>query len=61
MTQPVMKAGSVSAAVAAVIALLVSFGLPITDAQTNAILALVAVVAPLVTAYLTRYKTDEKK
>lgn len=60
MTQPVMKAGGVSAAVAAVITLLVSFGLPITDVQTNAILGVVAVLAPLVTAYVTRYKTDEK-
>lgn len=59
--KPVMTAGGVSAAVAALIALLVSFGLPISEDQTNAILGLVAVAAPLVTAYLTRHKVDVPK
>lgn len=48
-SEPLTKVGGVTAAVTAVIALLVSFGLELSHAQVIAILGVVAVLAPIVT------------
>ncbi|MEU7617174.1 hypothetical protein AB0B27_13920 [Micromonospora rifamycinica] len=47
-TEPLLTVGSLTALVTAVLALVVAFGLPVSDAQQTAILGVVAVVAPLV-------------
>jgi len=52
--EPLLKRSAAVAVVSALIAVLVAFGLPITAEQTNAILGLVAVVAPIVLAYWAR-------
>lgn len=52
--EPAITAGSISALVAAAIALAVAFGLPITTEQKEAVLGLVAVVAPIAVALLVR-------
>lgn len=52
--EPAITIGSISAGVAAVIALLIAFGVPLTDDQQVAILGVVAAVGPLVAAFLTR-------
>lgn len=49
-TEPALIVGVVTAA----IALLISFGVGITDEQNVAILGLVAVLAPIVSAAITR-------
>ena len=54
-TEPVISTATVTAAVTAVLALAVAFGLPLTDAQTAAILGIVAVVAPLIVIYARRW------
>lgn len=51
---PVITAGTVVAIVAALLAFGVAFGLPVTDQQREAILGLVAVVAPIAVALLVR-------
>ncbi|MCX4470437.1 hypothetical protein OOK41_08975 [Micromonospora sp. NBC_01655] len=53
-TEPLVTVGVLTAAVTAVLALLVAFGLPLSDAQQTAILGLVAVLAPLVVAAIAR-------
>ena len=61
-TEPVVTIASITAAVAALIALLTAFGVPLSDDQQKAILALVAVAAPLVAAVLARrHVTPESK
>lgn len=52
--EPALAVGSVTAAVGAVLALLVAFGLDLTGEQTAAILGVTTVVAPLVSAWFTR-------
>lgn len=52
--EPVITASSIVALVAAVLALGIAFGLPVTDQQREAILGLVAVVAPIAVAVLVR-------
>lgn len=52
--EPALLQATATAVVAAAIGLLVSFGLPITDEQQNAILSFVAVIAPLVAGVLIR-------
>lgn len=52
--EPALTAGSISALAAAVIGLAVAFGAPVTAEQKEAILGLVAVVAPLAAVLLTR-------
>ena len=52
--EPAITVGSVSAAVAAVLALLVAFGVPLDDAQQKAILGVVAAAGPIVAALITR-------
>jgi hypothetical protein len=53
-TEPVMSAATIAAAVSAVIALLVAFGLELSEAQTTAILGVVAVVGPFVAGWWAR-------
>lgn len=53
-TEPLFTVGTITAAVTAVIGLLVAFGLPVSDDQQTAILAVVAVAAPLAVAALAR-------
>ncbi|MDA3643770.1 hypothetical protein LZ318_11995 [Saccharopolyspora indica] len=53
--EPVITVAGVTAAVSAVIALLVSFGVDLTEDQTKAILGVVAVVAPLVVIYARKW------
>ncbi len=52
--EPLLKVGGILTGVAAVIALLVSFGLHLSDAQQAAILGVVTVVAPFVVAIVGR-------
>jgi len=54
--EPLLTVASVTAFTVAAIALLVSFGIPVSDAQSQAILGVVAVVAPLVVAGVARGK-----
>ncbi|MFF3853694.1 hypothetical protein [Micromonospora sp. NPDC002575] len=53
-SEPLLTVGGVTAAGAAVLSLLVAFGLPVSDDQQTALLGLVAVLAPLVVAVLAR-------
>ncbi|WP_405111910.1 hypothetical protein OG559_02515 [Micromonospora sp. NBC_01405] len=53
-SEPLFTVGAITAAVTAVIGLLVAFGLPVSDAQQTAILGLAAVAAPLVVAAVAR-------
>lgn len=53
-SEPVITVASLTAFVAAVLAVLAAFGLPLTDDQQKAILGLVAVVAPVVVGVLAR-------
>lgn len=52
--EPAITAGTVVALVTAMIAVGAAFGLPITSEQKQAILGLVAVVAPFIAAVLIR-------
>lgn len=55
-SEPLLTVGAVTALVVAVVALLVSLGLHISDAQQAGILAVVAAVAPIITAVWGRAK-----
>jgi hypothetical protein len=52
--EPAVTIGAITTAVAAVIALVVAFGVEITEDQSIAILAAIATIGPIVAAYLTR-------
>lgn len=52
--EPAITIGTISAAVGAVIALLVAFGVPLTEDQQIAILGVVAALGPIVAAVITR-------
>lgn len=54
--EPAAIIGSITAAASAIIALVVAFGLDLSDEQTAAILGVVAVVAPIVAGFVTRGK-----
>ena len=54
--EPLISVSSIVAAATAVIALLVAFGVPLTEDQKVAILGLVGVVAPVIVALVTRGK-----
>lgn len=54
--EPLVTVASITAAVAAVIALVVAFGVHLTGDQQTAILGVVGVVAPAVVAIVTRPK-----
>lgn len=51
-TEPILTAGGIAAIVAALLALLTNFGLPISGEQSEAILILVGVIAPFLIAFL---------
>jgi hypothetical protein len=59
--EPAITAGTVTALVAAVLALVAAFGLPLTEQQRDAILGLVAVVAPIAVALLVRPQVTPNK
>lgn len=52
--EPALTAGSVVAIVAAIVAVAIAFGAPITQQQKDAILTLVAAIAPIAVALLVR-------
>ena len=54
--EPLISVSSIVAAATAVVALLVAFGVPLTEDQKVAILGLVGVVAPVIVALVTRGK-----
>lgn len=54
--EPLVTTATITAAVTAVIGLLVAFGIPLTDEQQTAILAVVSVLAPLIVAAVARGK-----
>jgi len=56
--EPLRKAGGVTALVTAVLGVLVAFGLPLSEDQQKAILALAAVVGPMVVAEVGRRKVS---
>ena len=53
-SEPLVTVASITAGVAAIVALLVSFGIPVTPEQQKAILGVVAVGAPIVVALVAR-------
>lgn len=53
-TEPARLIGGIVAAVAAVVGLLVAFGVPVTDDQKEAILLVVSTVGPLVAGLVIR-------
>lgn len=59
--EPVLTTAGITAAAAAVIALIVAFGVDLSDVQTEAILGVVAVAAPLVVIIARRYVTPNAK
>lgn len=54
--EPVITVASITALVAALIALLIAFGVNLSDQQQAAIMGVVAVVGPLVAAFIARRK-----
>lgn len=54
--EPLITAAGITAAVTAAVGLLVAFGVHISDGQTTAILGVIAVLAPIVTALASRGK-----
>ena len=54
--EPLISVSSIVAAATAVVALLVAFGVPLTEDQKVAILGVVGVVAPVIVALVTRGK-----
>ncbi len=54
--EPLLAVGTVTAAATAILALIVSFGVPVSDAQQAAILGVLAVFAPLIVAAAGRAK-----
>ena len=54
--EPLISVSSIVAAATAIIALLVAFGVPLTEDQKVAILGLVGVIAPVIVALVTRGK-----
>ena len=55
-TEPLITAATITAAAAAVLALLTAFSVPLTDDQRQAILSLVAILAPLAVGIAARGK-----
>jgi len=56
-SEPVISAATISALVAALITLLVEFGVPLDDGQQTAIQGLVAVLAPVAVILVRKYVT----
>lgn len=57
MREPILKWGSIVALVKAVVALAISFGLPLADEQVEAIIQIVVLLEPLSVWYLARKHT----
>lgn len=55
--EPILKAATVVALVSALIGLLVAFGVPLTDAQRESIVALVTILAPFAVWWIARRST----
>jgi len=55
-TEPVLTTASIVAAISALLAALVAFGVPLSHTQTESILAFIAVVGPLAAAAWGRTK-----
>ena len=55
-TEPVLSAGTITAAVTAVLTLLIAYAIPISDGQQSAILGVIAVIAPIVVGIWGRAK-----
>jgi hypothetical protein len=55
-TEPALAVGAVAAIVGAGLAVLVAFGLDLTEDQTNSILGLTLVAGPVILALITRSK-----
>lgn len=53
-SEPVLTVASLTSLVTALVALLVAFGVPLSDDQQKALLGLAAVVAPIVAAAIAR-------
>lgn len=60
-TEPVMSVATITAAVAAVIALVTAFGLDLSQDQVTALLGVVAVVAPLIVIYARNFTVPVEK
>lgn len=58
MKEPLLTAGGITAAVTALLALLVAFGVDLTEGQSTAILGVAGVVAPLIMAWAARAKVS---
>lgn len=58
--EPALTVASVTALVSAILALAAAFGFDLSKEQTTAILGFVAVVAPLVTGFVTRQHVSPK-
>ena len=56
-SEPVISAATISAFVAALLSLLVEFGVPVTDGQQTAIQGLIAVLAPVAVILVRKYVT----
>lgn len=54
--EPVLAAGALAGIVGAVLVLLVSFGVRVTEDQQKAILAVVTLLAPIIAAWVARSK-----
>lgn len=52
--EPLWTVAGITGAVAAVLALIVAFGIDVSEDQTTAILGMAAIVAPLIVAQVTR-------
>lgn len=53
-TEPAITVASITAAVTAILALLVAYGFDVSDEQQQAILGIVAVAAPIIVGIVTR-------
>jgi Na+/proline symporter len=52
--EPLLTIGTITSVLAAVLALVVAFGVPLTDGQVQALLGLAAALAPVIVALLAR-------
>lgn len=60
-SEPVLSAAGVTAVITAGLAVLVAFGVPITDAQAVAVVGFVGVVAPIVAGVWARRRVTPVK
>ena len=56
--EPLWTVSGITAAAAAILTTLAAFGLPLSDTQTEAIMGLIAVAAPLIVAAVARAKVS---